>query len=185
MEAAEDDAASVDSSLSAADDAVDVPSDGASDRGSDKDEGEAEEDHDGDVGAGIAVTAARRLWARDDDDPGRQTKEQRNTNARFDAGLKDFVDRELFRTPLGAFDQVFTQDLVAQIVERTNPHLVAKGYDPTTVQELNRYLALLMAKSLKKQPTERSYTDSIHFGEPATSFNVPSLEAVLSIVSTP
>ena len=168
MEAAEDDAASVDSALSAADDAVDDRSEGGGEDGSDGDEEGEEEDLEGAGGGGIQVQAARRLWARDDKDPGRQTPERRNTGGKMDAGFKDLENRDLFKTPLGAFDQIFTPALVEGIVERTNPHLATKGYDVTTVEELTRYLALLMAKSLKKQPTERSYTDSAHFGETAT-----------------
>lgn len=167
MEAAEDDAASVDSALSAADDAVDDHSEGGGEHGSDRDEEGEEVDLGGDGGGGVQVHAARKLWARDDVDPGRQTTERRNTGGKLDAGFKDLVDRSVFKTPLGAFDQIFTPALVESIVERTNPHLKDKGYDPTSVEELTRYLALLMAKSLKKQPTERSYTDSVHFGEVA------------------
>ena len=169
MEVAEDDAASVDSALSAADDAVDNRSDGGSEHESDGDEGAAEDDPDAEVGSGIQVSAARKLWARDDVDPGRQTPEARNSGGKMDAGFKDLVDKEPFRTPIGAFDRIFTQALVERIVERTNPHLDAKGYKTTSVEEMNRYLALLMAKSLKKQPTERSYTDSVHFGETLTT----------------
>lgn len=181
-----DDAApDVDTSLSDAEDAI--PDSGGSDEEDDEkveDAGPlgAEEGHEGGEeagGGGVSAPApghsdsahhhplAKSLeaWARSVPDPGRSTPERRNTGGRFDSGFRDDADRAPFKTAVGAFDQLFSGALVAAIVDRTNPHLAARKLAPTTVDELYVFLAMLMAKSIKKQPSERSYTDTTYFGE--------------------
>ena len=161
----DDDLRSVHSAASHEDDEHDDVGEGDSDGGN----AEASGDEDGGCEPGMGgflLSKAHTAWYRDDDDPGRQTVERRNSSSgRFDSGFKDGVNREPFKDPLGAFEAIFEPGLVDAIAARTTPHLEAKHFKPTSAAEITVYLALLMAKSLKTQPSHESYYNTKHFGE--------------------
>ena len=105
-------------------------------------------------------------WVRDMPDPGPSVPKARNAGGRLDSGFRPHtaIERNFCKQPLGAFDTIFTQGMVDYIVERTNPHLQEAGMQVLTREEFYAFLAMVITKGIKHQPTERSYSNTEYFG---------------------